>query len=74
MKIIDLNLSNDKAIPNMHPIILMHAANIFTDSTVHTVNLFITRVCLFIVHVASQIPVSSFITINKRVKRILKRF
>lgn len=72
--IIDLNLSNDKAIPNMHPITLMHAANIFTDSTVHTVHLFITRVCLFIVHVASQIPVSSFITINKRVKRILKRF
>lgn len=72
--IIDLNLSNDKVIPNMRPFILMHAANIFTDSTVHTVHLFITRVCLFIVHVASQIPVSSFITINKRVKWILKRF
>lgn len=71
--IIYLNLSNDKVLPNMRPFIFMHAPNIFTDSTINLVNLFITLVCLFIVHISTKIPVSSSIKMHKRVKRIFKR-
>lgn len=54
--IIDLNLSNDAVIPNM-PSFNACAKYIHGFHSKHVVNLFITLVCLFIVHVASKIPV-----------------